>query len=148
MAFWKPHANPVSWWSCRYWLLWINTAGPCGECRRCWKQWELCSLLPESWEQSTCERMIFTLRPSTAGNAQMRWFSIFLLVILFLLITCGLKFSVYASWTDSCVSHALSCVRTQFSGIFRFLGCVTLLSYLCKIFCSSTEKILSLMRSS
>ena len=64
MAFWKPHADPVSWWSCRYWLLRINTARPCGECRRCWKQCELCSLLSGSWEQSTCERMIFMLRPS------------------------------------------------------------------------------------
>ena len=93
MAFWKPHANPVSWWSCRYWLLWINTAGPCGECRRCWKQWELCPVLPESWEQLTCKRTIFTLRPSTAENAPMRWFSIFFLVIIFLLITCGWTFS-------------------------------------------------------
>ena len=53
MAFWKSHADPVSWWSCRYRPLRINTAVPCSEGRRCWKQCELCCLLSESWKQST-----------------------------------------------------------------------------------------------
>ena len=54
-------------------------------------------LVSESWEQLTCERMTFMLRSSTAGIVRIRLFSLFFLVIVFLLIACELKFSVYAS---------------------------------------------------
>ena len=54
------------------------------------------------------------LRPSTAGNTPMRCFSNFFLMMVFLLITRGLKFSKHASWTESSVSHMLFCVEPSF----------------------------------
>ena len=54
------------------------------------------------------------LGPRTAGNTPIRCFPIFFLVMIFLLITSGLKFSKHPSWTDSCVSHMLFCVEPSF----------------------------------
>lgn len=65
------------------------------------------------------------LRPSTPGNTPMRCFSNFFLMMVFLLITRGLKFSKHASWTDSSMSHMLFCVEPSFlesSGSFEVTG--------------------------
>lgn len=148
MAFWKSHADPVSWWSHRRRLLRINTTGPCSEGRRCWNQSVSCALCcVRAGSSRPCERMIFT-EASTAGKALIDFFPSSFLWSCFCWLNLWVgRFQCMLPGLIP-VSHTLSCVRTG-AGIFRFLGLlITLLSYLCKIFCSSTEKMLSLVRSS
>ena len=91
-----------------------------------------------------CERMIFTLRPSTAGNTAVRPFPIFFIRIMFLFITCGLKFSMHAfheapGVIPVCPIHCLVSepsfldLQAPWMCYFAVLPCV-------KTFCSLTER--------
>ena len=123
MAFWKSHADPVSWWSCRPWHLRINTEVPCSEGRSTGNSVSCALSCQRAGSSRPCERTIFMLRPSTTGNTPMRRFTASSLMIVFLLITCGFKFSSLASWTDPLWPMCCLVLEPSFLEFPGFLVC-------------------------
>ena len=94
MAFQKTHANLVSSWSFRYWLLRINTVQGSVVSAECVGNSR--AVLFAVWELGTVDPVRGWSSPSTAGNTAVRAFPIFFIRIMFLFITHGLYVLVHA----------------------------------------------------